>query len=163
MLKIAASGIATAFAAAMLAGSAVADLPAQLVGAEHQQPAVTLEMALPGVPAEALPPAGKCRIWYDALPAERQPAQMDCEHADWLAQRWGGRVIANDADGARELASYDGRNDFTNVPVSELPRRGWCRAWLDGVAADAQPEQSDCRVARRIAEREGGRVIFMPL
>lgn len=112
-----------------------------------------------GVPAEALPQRGQCKLWYDALPVSRQAAQMDCEHAHWLARTWGGRVIDHD----RELARYDGRNDFTGVPLSALPQRGFCRAWLSGVAADAQPIESDCRVARQIADRGHGRVIFMPL
>lgn len=122
--------------------------------------APTVEISnVAGVPAGALPQRGQCKLWYDELPVGRQAAQMDCEHAQWLARTWGGRVIDHDGERAR----YEGRNDFTGVPVSALPRRGFCRAWLAGVDADAQPAESDCRVARQTAERNGGRVIFMPL
>lgn len=126
-------------------------------------PVISVESAVRGVPVQHLPPVGACKIWYDELPAERQPARMECEHADWLAQRWGGRVITNTATGPVELATYEGRNNFTGVPVEALPRGGYCRAWIDGVAVADQPAQGDCRTARAEADARGGRVLFMPL
>lgn len=136
------------------AGPAVAPAPVALVGAPH-----AVESNIRGVPVDALPRQGECRLWYDALPVERQAAPMDCEHARWLAQKWGGRVISHDA----EVASFEGRNDFTNVPMTALPERGYCRAWLDNVDAAQQPAESDCVVARRVVEHAKGRVLFMPI
>jgi hypothetical protein len=162
MNKILASGLASAIALAMVAST---ELQTRLAGAAEPQAApVALvqpaaESHVRGVPVDALPTRGECRIWYDTLPAEAQPDQVDCEHAHWVARRWGGRVI----NAQTELAAYEGRNDFTGVPVTALPRGGYCRAWLNDVAVDQQPAEGDCVEARRTANASGGRVLFMPL
>lgn len=158
-VKVAASGFATALALSLLVGTAGAGLETQTPPVEAATAVATISSPIAGVPADELPHLGACRIWFDGVPARRQPAAMDCEHAHWVAERWGGRVINSE----RELASYSGRNDFTGVPESALPRPGYCRAWIDGAPTEAQPRQSDCVEARRIAAAEGGRVLYMPL
>jgi hypothetical protein len=35
----------------------------------------------PQLPREMMPPAGKCRIWMDGVPATQQPAPTDCQTA----------------------------------------------------------------------------------
>jgi hypothetical protein len=154
MTKLAASGFATAFALAALGGSSIA--------AMRQAPAQTLT-APPAAARVIEAELGQCRIHYESLAAEDQPVPMECEHAEWIAARWGGAVMEQTAAGLVQRASYEGPNDFAGVPGNELPRRGYCRAWIDGADIEAQPAQSDCRMARRLADTMGGRVLFMPL
>lgn len=154
MSKVRASGLATAIALALLGGSAVAELRQDSAPLAYESAIVER--------VDATPP-GDCRIAYDALPAERQPAAMECEHAHWVARSWGGRVMEQTSEGLVESAAYEGRNDFTGVPTSALPRAGYCRAWIAEAALDEQPQESDCRVARQTASARGGRVLYMPL
>lgn len=154
MSKLSASGLATGIAIAMLVGMSVAEAP---------MPSATFTRAPLPVETSSAIPAGRCVIQYDTLPDTHQPPHMECEHAEWLARNWGGRVMQQTVEGLVETASYEGRNDFTGVPAEALPRAGHCRAWIDGVSTELQPVESDCRTARRIAEAEGGRVLFMPL
>lgn len=154
MTKLAASGFATAFALLALGGSSIAVM-------QQQSAAAQAEFT---IPAQIDPTQiGQCRIEYDTLAPEHQPAAMECEHAQWLAQRWGGRVVEKTDQGMLERASYQGSNDFTGVPESALPRPGYCRVWIDGVSDPAQSADLDCRAARTEASVRGGRVLFMPL
>lgn len=154
MTKLAASGLATAFALVMLGGSAVT--------AMQTEPRAGATAPTVVEPADNVR-LDQCRIEYAGLAADRQPAPMECEHAQWVAQRWGGRVMEKTRAGMIERATYEGRNNFIGVPSTALPRAGWCRAWIEGRDVIAQPDQSDCRTAERIASVEGGRVLFMPL
>jgi hypothetical protein len=154
MTKLAASGIATAFALAMLGGSAIAT--SQREQAQPTQPPAMQVSA----PADRMR-LGQCRIEYEDLALDRQPAPMECEHAEWVAQRWGGRLLEKTSGGLTERGVFEGRNNFAGVPASDVPRAGYCRAWIDG--AQEQPAESDCRTAERTAAAQGGRVLFMPL
>jgi len=155
IFAIAASAAFALMAATSLSLGAAHDL---IAPPTHAAPSV-----ISGLTVDDLPPEGQCRIWYDTLSSENQPTAMPCDHAVWLAERWGGRVIENDAQGVRQIASYRGINDFTGVPADALPQAGYCRAWIDGVAPANQPAQGDCREARRLARERHGRVLFMPL
>ncbi len=118
------------------------------------------------VPPDRVPPRGLCRIWYDDLPADRQPAAMTCARAQRVARNHGGRVIWAASDRAfqdGEVASADyGQVDLRGVPPDRLPPPGYCRVWLDGVPPDRQPPPAQCPQAERDAQRMGGRLLYMP-
>ncbi len=118
------------------------------------------------VPPDRVPPRGLCRIWYDDLPADRQPAAMTCARAHRVARNHGGRVIWADSDRALQdgdVASADyGQVDFRGVPPDRLPPPGYCRVWLDGVPPDQQPPPAQCPQAERDAQRLGGRLLYIP-
>lgn len=154
MSRLSASGVATAFALAVLAGTAIID-------ADHRAEAQSTRM--PVVQTFNQTPIGQCRINYDGVAQDRQPAAMECEHANWIARSWGGHVMRQTANGLVEVAAYQGRNDFAGVPSDALPRGGYCRAWVDGAALSEQPSESDCVVARHVAAERGGHVLYMPL
>ena len=118
------------------------------------------------VPPDRVPPRGQCRIWYDDLPADRQPSAMTCARAHRVARNHGGRVIWARSDRGSEdgeVASVDyGHVDLRGIPPDQLPPPGYCRVWLDGVAPERQPPPARCPEAEREADRTGGRLIYMP-
>lgn len=118
------------------------------------------------VPPDRVPPRDLCRIWYDDLPVDRQPAPMTCGRAHSIAQHHGGRVIWAESERAHQdgvVASTDyGQPDLRGVPPDRLPPPGYCRVWLDGVPPDRQPRPAQCPAAEREAERSGGRLLYMP-
>ncbi len=72
------------------------------------------------MPAQMMPPAGKCRIWMEGVPASRQPAPTDCATA--LRQKpANGTVIygppARDAGNARFQAA-PARDARPKAPVA---------------------------------------------
>ncbi len=46
------------------------------------------------------------------------------------------------------------------VPPGHMPAPGECRVWVDGVPPGRQSAATDCATARRVASRNGGRVIY---
>jgi len=58
-------------------------LAAQVRGVSVSAPAAPAapRAATPAVPVHLLPPAGKCRVWMEAVPAPQQPAPTDCATA----------------------------------------------------------------------------------
>lgn len=135
--------------------------PASLEPPPDAPPTSTLQ-----VPPDRVPPPGLCRIWYDELPADRQPAAMSCARAHRVARNHGGQVIWVEPDRASRdgvVASTDyGPVDFGGVPPDRLPPPGYCRVWLDGVPPDRQPPPAQCPAAERDAERMGARLLYMP-
>jgi len=73
---------ATPFALCLALGTP-ALLAAQVRGVSVSAPAAPAgtKAAAPAVPVHLLPPAGKCRVWMEEVPAAQQPAPTDCATA----------------------------------------------------------------------------------
>lgn len=69
------------FALACLAPCAVTAQVRPVSAAAPAAAAVPRRTITPAVPVHLLPPAGRCRIWLDSVPASRQPAPTDCATA----------------------------------------------------------------------------------
>jgi hypothetical protein len=69
--------------ALLLALGAPSLLTAQVRGVSVTAPAAPAgtRTATPAVPVHLLPPAGKCRVWMEEVPATQQPAPTDCATA----------------------------------------------------------------------------------
>lgn len=73
---------ATPFALCLALGTP-ALLAAQVRGVSVSAPPAPAgtKAAAPAVPVHLLPPAGKCRVWMEEVPATQQPAPTDCATA----------------------------------------------------------------------------------
>jgi hypothetical protein len=60
---------------------------------------------------------------------------------------------------AAPLRAQDKQRDTVAVPRAQLPPRGMCRIWIDGVPPTQQPAPTDCASAVR-NRPANGRVIF---
>lgn len=89
-----------------------------------------------GIPDGHRPPPGLCRVWYDRVPAGRQPAPVDCASARAEAWRTGARVIVGEG-GWRDDGWWD-RGNRRDGPWWERGRRGERRndGWWDGRRRD---------------------------
>lgn len=93
-----------------------------------------------GIPPGHLPPSGMCRVWYNNLPAGRQPAPTSCGQAESIAARdRSARVIYGDGNAAgypttttrtgRDILRYpdsrdrDNRDPRTGGAVPRVPGR----------------------------------------
>lgn len=76
--------------------------------------AATRAPAAPAVPVHLLPPAGKCRIWLDSVPAARQPAPTDCATA--LRQKPANGVILYGPVANDDARGFDRDGDERPAP-----------------------------------------------
>lgn len=71
------------------------------------------------IPREMIPPAGKCRIWMDGVPAAQQPAPTDCTTA--LRQRpVNSRLVFGPAK--RDASPFDVRTSLAPERSSQARR-----------------------------------------
>lgn len=118
------------------------------------------------VPADLVPPVGRCAIWYPGIPVRRQPPAMSCNRAHAEAESWGGVVVWREpARGGRaaQVATFDyGPHRLKGIPPDRLPPPGQCRLWIDGIPAHLQPAPGGCDQMEARQRVSGGRLLYMP-
>lgn len=78
------------------------------------------------IPRGQMPPAGRCRVWYDNRPAGQQPPPTSCNEAERIASRSrNARVIYGDSNRQRRDDDWWGSN---RDPRSSYPGRYPSRA-----------------------------------
>jgi hypothetical protein len=88
-------------------------------GRVPERPATPARDTANVIPREMIPPAGKCRIWMDGVPAAQQPAPTDCTTA--LRKRPANSILVF-GPAKRDLSPFDVRNGM--LPTrAELARR----------------------------------------
>lgn len=107
------------------------------------------------VPLTMLPPAGKCRIWMDGVPAAQQPAPTDCSTA--LRQRPANGTIlygpaARETSGGRFDPSVGERAPSGTAKQSESLERGGSAAERELQRRRDKTERD--RVAAEMRERD---------
>lgn len=107
------------------------------------------------VPLTMLPPAGKCRIWMDGVPAAQQPAPTDCSTA--LRQRpTNGTILygpaARETSGGRFDPSVGGRAPAGTANQSESLERGGSPAERELQRRRDKAERD--RIAAEMRERD---------
>lgn len=134
-------------------------LPATMAG--QSRPASSRDT----VPLSLLPPAGKCRIWMDGVPAAQQPAPTDCATA--LRQRPANGTIlygpaARETSGGRFDPSVGGRGSSRSAKPADAIDRGGSDAEMelkrqrDRAERDrraAELRERDDRARREAADR----------
>ena len=104
------------------------------------------------IPPGQQPPAGQCRVWYDDLPAGRQPRPMDCRTAETIASRdRSARVIYG--SGTREgwgYGQYPGNRDGRAVPRNPNSGYGYYNniAFNNGYTDGVEKGREDVRERR---------------
>jgi hypothetical protein len=93
-----------------------------LVAAVTALPAIaeaqgTTRPQVPTIPQHMVPPAGKCRIWMEGVPAAQQPAPTDCQTA--LRQKpTNGIVVFGPTERELEASGFSSHPRGSAVPAS---------------------------------------------
>lgn len=106
------------------------------------QARVPVRDSVAGIPRSMVPPAGKCRIWMEGVPASQQPAPTDCTTA--LRQKPANGVLVF-GPAKRDLSPFDARQQTPAARGTDDARRpGGTRAdtMVPRAPQQARPQQT---------------------